>query len=81
MSREIKLKLSDKNYRLFKILAKQENKTIANYIETAARCYVENDIFVEKSEMAEIRNSIDLNKSIKRALTDVKKGRVSLFLE
>lgn len=78
MSKTITLRINEENYRLFKMMAERDNRPISNYIETAARRFVENDFLVDEFEMAEIKNNTELNKSIKRALSDVKKGKGKL---
>jgi uncharacterized protein (DUF1778 family) len=75
MSKTITLRISDDNYKTFKKLADRDNRPISNFIVTAAKRFIENNLFVDEFEMEEIRNNTELNKSLKRALSDVKKGR------
>ena len=78
MSKTITLKISDENYKRFSFLGEKDNRPLSNFIETAVRKYVEQDNLVDEFEMSEIRNKIELNKSLKRGLSDskLKKGRI-----
>jgi hypothetical protein len=59
-------------------LADSDNRPISNFIETAVKKFIEHNVFVDEFEMAEIRDNAELNKSIKRGLSDMKqrKGRI-----
>jgi hypothetical protein len=48
------------------------------YIETAVKRFIEHNVFLDEFEMEEIRNNSELNKSLKRGLSDMKskKGRI-----
>jgi len=72
MSKTISLKLSEENYKIFSEMAQGDNRSISNFIETAAKHHVERIILTGEFEMDEIRNNKDLNKSLKRGLADVK---------
>ena len=75
MSKTITMRINEESYKLFKMMADRDNRPISNYIETAAKRYIENNFLVDEFEMAEIRDNTEMNKSIKRALYDVKKGK------
>ena len=77
MSKTITLRLSDENYEKFKNLAKRDNRPISNFIETAVNRFIEHNIFVDEFEMDEIRNNKELNRSLKKGVSDMKarKGR------
>ena len=77
MSKTVTLRLNDKTYKVFRTLADSDNRTLANFIETSVLRYIEAHEFVDDYEMEEIRHNQELNKSLKRALKDVKtqKGR------
>ena len=49
----------------FRTLAKQDNRSIFNFIETTALCFVENEGMVDELEMEEIRNNDFLMGSVK----------------
>lgn len=77
MSKTITLRLSDEKYRIYKMLAERDNRPISNFIDTAVNKFIEMNELVDEFEMEEIRNNIELNKSIKQGLKDMKnkKGR------
>ncbi|MBK7103669.1 MAG: CopG family transcriptional regulator [Ignavibacteriae bacterium] len=72
MSKTITLRLSDDNYKKYKRLADRDNRPISNFIETAVKRFIEHNIYVDEFEMEEIRNNTELNKSIKKGLSDMK---------
>ena len=78
MSKTITLRLSEENYKKYKSLADRDNRPISNFIETAVKRFIEQNIYVDEFEMEEINNNVELNKSIKKGLSDVKskKGRI-----
>lgn len=78
MSKTITLRLSDENYKIYKMLAERDNRPISNFIETAVKRFIEHNIYVDEFEMEEIRSNAELNKSLKRGLVDMnnKRGRV-----
>jgi len=78
MSKTITLRISDENYKIYKRLADRDNRPISNFIETAVKRFIEHNVFVDEFEMEEIKNNVELNKSLKRGLADKKnkKGRV-----
>lgn len=77
MSKTVTLRLNDKIYKLFRNLAESENRPLSNFIETSVLRFIENNQFVDEYEMAELLGNQDLNRSMKRALKDIKaqKGR------
>lgn len=72
MSKTITLRLSDENYKLYRELADRDNRPISNFIETAVKRFIENNVLVDEFEMEEIRDNAELNKSLKRGLSDMK---------
>jgi len=75
MSKTVTLRLNDKIYKLFRYLAESENRPLSNFIETSVLRFIENNQFVDEYEMAEIQSNKELNRSLKRALKDVKAQR------
>jgi len=75
MSRTVTLRLPDQMYERFRTLAERENRSLSNFIETAASRYVESEQFVDEFEMEEIRGNAELNRSLKRGVKDAKTGR------
>ena len=75
MSKTVTLRLNEKIYDLFCTLAKTDNRTISNFIETSALRYIEEHQIIDDFEMAEIIDNQELNKSLKQALRDAKAGK------
>jgi predicted transcriptional regulator len=77
MSKTITLRLSDENYKKFKSIAERDNRPISNFIETAVKRFIEQNIYVDEFEMEEIDNNTELKKSIKKGISDMNmnKGR------
>jgi len=72
MSKTITLRISDESYNFFKKLADIDNRPISNFIETAAKRFIEHNNYIDEFEMEEIRNNTELNKNLKRGLSDMK---------
>jgi len=77
MSKTVTLRLSDDVYQLFRQSAENDNRPLSNFIETATKRFIEQSELADETEMAEIRGSAALNRSIRRAHSDVraKRGR------
>jgi hypothetical protein len=78
MPKVVTLRLSDDVYHLFSHYAKDDNRTLSNFIETSAKKYIEQNIeYVDEYEMNEIKNNVGLNRNLERGYKDVKnkKGR------
>ncbi len=78
MSKTITLRLSDEKYEIYKNLAERDNRPISNFIETAVERFIEDNVFVDEFEMEEIRNNSELNKSLKRGLSNMKSKKGNL---
>jgi predicted CopG family antitoxin len=77
MSKTITLRLKDETYNIFFEMAKAENRSISNLIETAALNKIREQQFVDDVEMAEILSNQDLLKRIKDGSNEAQslKGR------
>ncbi len=75
MSKTVTLRLDDEVYSRFKSLAKDDNRPLSNYIETAALRFVEAHEYVDEFEMNEITANSSLNRSLKQGLRDAKAQR------
>ncbi len=77
MSKTVTLRLNDEVYKKFRGMARNDNRPLSNFIETAALRFIEENEYIDEFEMAEIRGNISLNRSIKSGLRDakVKRGR------
>ena len=75
MSTTVTLRLKDAVYDQFKGLAKRDNRPLSNFIETAALRFVEEHETIDEFEAMEIRNNVELNRSLKKGLSDAKAMR------
>jgi len=75
MSKIVTLRLSERTYNLLRNLAKYDNRTLSNFIETSALRHVEENGFADDAELEESRRDADLNASLKRAHRDAKARR------
>ena len=75
MSKTITLRISAPVYEMFRTLAERDNRSLSNFIETAALRFVAEHEFVDEYEMAEIRSNKALNDSLKRAVGDAQARR------
>lgn len=62
-------------YKEIKLAAAAQNRTVSNYLETAARSFILEEKFVSDEEMSEILAYPEFDRNIKDALADIKKGR------
>jgi predicted DNA-binding protein len=75
MSKTVTLRLKEDVYERLKRLAKDDNRPLSNYIETAALRFADDDEFADEFEMKEIRENTRLNRSLKKGRLDVKAKR------
>lgn len=75
MTKTVTLRLNDKVYNRFKVLAECDNRPLSNFIETEALRFVEELEYVDEFEIDEIQNSKSLNSSIRSGLRDAKARR------
>jgi predicted transcriptional regulator len=75
MSKTVTLRLPETTYRRFVVLAERENRSLSNFIETAAFRYTESEQYADDFEMAEIQANAALNRSMQRGVKDAKAGR------
>ncbi len=77
LSKTVTLRLDDEIYALFRSYAKNDNRSLSNFIETSALRFIREHEFVDDAEMAEIEADEGLRESLKRAHRDAKarKGR------
>ena len=72
MSKTVTLRLNENIYELFRAMAETDNRTLSNFIETSALRYIEQHEYMDDYEMEEIRGNQQINKSLKRAIKDMK---------
>ena len=75
MSKTVTLRLDERVYERFRTFAERDNRTLSNFIETAALRFIESEQFADEFEMEEIKFNKSLNQSLKSGLTDVKAKR------
>jgi uncharacterized protein (DUF1778 family) len=66
MPKTLTVRMDDATYRLVADAAAADNRSVSNFIETAAREKAATEFFVSDEEMAEIRSNTDLVKRLKR---------------
>jgi len=75
MAKTITLSVDDMLYEKFKEHARMDNRSLSNFIKTAAAQYIENKILADDFEMEEIRNNSDLQKRIQAGSRDAANRR------
>ncbi|MBI5102144.1 MAG: CopG family transcriptional regulator [Nitrospirae bacterium] len=66
MSKTITLRLSDESYAKLSLAAREENRSLANLIETLALGKLEEDLFADDFEMSEIFTNDRLLKKLEK---------------
>jgi predicted CopG family antitoxin len=81
MSKTITLRIDDELYTKFKEYAKNENRSLSNFIETATINYIKESELVSDFEMLEILNNESLVNRIKNGSENAKqrRGRERIF--
>lgn len=74
MSKTVTLRIGEGTYDAFNTLAQRENRSLSNFIETAALRYVEEHELVDEFEMQEILSNSKLISSLKQGHADTKTG-------
>ena len=72
MSKTVTLRLKDNVYQTFIEAAQAENRSLSNLIETAAFNKIQEQQFVDDSEMAEIMSNQDLIRRMEKGSKDAK---------
>ncbi len=77
MPRTLTVRMDEATYRLIAEAAAAENRSVSNFIETAARQKAAAEIFVSEQEMAEIRSDAVLQRRLKAGHRDAaaRRGR------
>src|SRR5882724_11167783 len=66
MAKTLTVRMDEATYRLVSEAAAAENRSVSNFIETAAKQKAIREIFVSEEEMAGIRADSDLSRRLKR---------------
>ncbi len=77
MAKTLTVRIDDATYDLIAEAAAADNRSVSNFIETAAREKAIEDILVPDAEMDEIRSNAALVRRLKRGAKDVaaRRGR------
>lgn len=75
MSKTITLRLKDDKYELFRKFAESENRPLSNFIETATKRFIENQLEIDEFEMMEIEGNEELQESLAKGIADAKEGK------
>jgi uncharacterized protein (DUF1778 family) len=75
MAKTLTVRMDDATYDLVAEAAAAENRSVSNFIETAAREKAVAEIFLSDEEMAEIRSDPDLLKRLKSGHRDAASRR------
>jgi len=75
MPKTLTVRIDDATYRLIAEAAAVENRSVSNFIETAARQRAVSEIFVADSEMSEIRSNPALGRRLKRGHREAAAGK------
>jgi len=75
MTKILTVRMDDATYRLIAEAAAAENRSVSNFIETAARQKAVDEIFVSEEEMVEIRADRSLQRRLKSGHRDAAGGR------
>jgi uncharacterized protein (DUF1778 family) len=77
MAKTLTVRIDEATYRLIAEAAAAENRSVSNFIETAARQKAAAEIFVSEQEMAEIRSDTVLQRRLKAGHRDAaaRRGR------
>ena len=79
MPKTLTIRIDDKTYSTFAKRAKAENRSLANFIETAVKAHIEESAFVDDSEIAEILANERLVDRMRKGSTDAKRKRATLI--
>jgi len=77
MAKTVTLRIDDELLERFKSHAKDENRTLSNFIETATLRYIEENDLVDEFEMQEILTNASLLNRLKKGSEDAmaRRGR------
>ena len=75
MHKTVTLRLKDDVYKIFSQMAKSENRSLSNLIETAALKNIRERQFVDDIELAEILSNDDLLKRLKEGSSEARQSK------
>lgn len=72
MSKTLTLRIDDKTYSAIAKQAKTENRSLANFVETAVKAHIQESAFLDDVEMADILSNEHLVKRLRQGSKDVR---------
>ncbi len=78
MPKTLTLRINEETYRSFVKMAKAENRSLANFIETAVKAHILETVFVDDIEMAETMADERLIERLRRGSRDARRKRGTL---
>ena len=75
MGRALTIRVDDKTYRTFARLAKAENRSVTNFVETVVKAHVEECAFTDDEEMRGILSDARLAERLRKGSSDAKTRR------
>lgn len=75
MSKTLTLRVDEETYRLLRLTAQADQRSIANLILTSALSHIREQQFVDDHEMAEIRANEELMKRLQQGSQDARDGK------
>lgn len=79
MPKTLTIRIDDKTYTAFAKRAKAENRSLANFIETAVKAHIQESAFADDSEMAEILANERLVEHLRKGSQDAKRKKGTLI--
>jgi len=79
MPKTLTLRIDDTTYKTFIKFAKADNRSLANFIETAVKAHIRESAFVDDSEMAEILANEQLVNRLKKGSKEAKQKKGNLI--
>ncbi|MEP6958651.1 MAG: CopG family transcriptional regulator [Nitrospirota bacterium] len=79
MAKTLTIRIDDSTHKAFAKRAKAENRSLANFIETAVKAHIQASEFVDDSEMAEIMANEQLVQRMRKGSVDAKRKRATLI--
>lgn len=75
MAKTLTLRVDDRTYRAFRAAAEADRRSVANWIELAARSWLERSQFADDAEMEGILSNRPLQRRLKEGLRDAARRR------
>ncbi len=79
MPKTVTIRVDDETYHLFMKRAKAESRSLANFIETAAKQHIRECDFADDAEMAEILSNENLVKQLKKGSEEARRKKGAMI--